>query len=243
VFEKIPLWEVVDEGIVTLRGSIVFAFQGRLLSFEGVETQSMEVDVDFLASYLKSFVENKPLYGSVIAEVRSAELSGSDLFDRYLSLHEKNAITRKIAEEKVKRTGNKLFRSVYFVFEYPVFENPREFYETKNVQAKMESAFEKVKTMCDSFERLYAASYGERPKKLTGLEIWQHLFRMINPYLKNCPSEISIHRSAREQLFLDDVYDSESDLTLRYISTCCPLRSTLLLEPSFFREYRLKQEW
>lgn len=218
MYKKIPLFEVLEKSLITLKGSIVIAFRGKMLSYEGMRVEDLEADVNFMSSFVKSFFsEDKSFFGSVIAEVK--KLPSHSLFQNFLSLHSKNVLGKEIAEKKVEKMKDCLFRDIYFVFEYPVFENLKEFNSCKNIQEKFKSAFEKVETISDVFEKAYFSNYGEKPQRLTGLEMWQHLFRMINPYVEEIPQRILDTRSAREQLFLDDVYDDERDLYLRYNGT------------------------
>lgn len=208
MYQKIPLFDVYDDFLVTLRGSFVIAYQGKMQSYEGVEDVS--ADVEFLSSFFKSFAGNQTFYGSVIVEnVRDENAS---VFQKHLEIHGKHYLSSLIAKKKVVNSKDKIFRRMYYVFEYPLFNTPDEFYKCKDFKRKIDEAHERLETICENFEKQYFGQFGSVPKRLKGIQMWQHLFKMINPYLTVVPEKILPERSAREQLFLDDVLDERGNL-------------------------------
>jgi len=214
MYSKVPLFDVFDDFLITLRGSFVVAYEGKMQSYEGVEDVSS--DVEFLSSFIKSYAGLQTVYFSIIVE--NVRNENSEVFQKHLVLHKNHPLSFLVAQKKVSNLKDKIFRRVYFVLEHPVFETPQEFYECTNFNRKIKEVRERLDVVCENFERQYFGQYGILPKKMTGMQMWQHLFKMVNPYLTTVPEKISFERSAREQLFLEDVNDAEGSL-LKYGDT------------------------
>lgn len=211
MYRKIPLFDVLDDCLVTLRGSLVIAYKGIMPSYEGIE--SVSPDIFFFSSFLKSFAGVSTVYGSIITENIVDE--NAEVFRKHLSLHSNNPLSSVVAKNRISRMKNRIFRNIYYVFEYPLFKNLADFHKCKNFKAVLDEAYDRLHVICENFERQYLGQYCFLPKRLSGLEMWQHLFRMINPYIFEVPEKLSYLRSPREQLFLNDVIDEKGNV-LKY---------------------------
>ncbi len=222
MYSKIPLWYVSNEGLILLNGSFVFAYEVFFPSLEGVEDKNIQDDVERLSVFLKSLVKNKSVYVSLLFETTKDK---SFILERYKKIHAKHFLMSKISNYRIESLKDRLIRRTKFIVCIPMYNSAVEFQKVlKSSPNAIKKNLEDIIAFSDVLDKeiknFFSSNYQTTPVRLTGQQMWQHLFSMINPDYQ--PPDIlirsydDIHKSYREQLFLGDFIDEEGVDYLRY---------------------------
>lgn len=237
MFKKIPLWDVFEDGLILTDGSIVNAYKIRFPSYEGVDDEDLAGDVNILSQFLSIFERPHSVFLSFISETTLAK---KDLMDRYGRYHASNPVNKVVAEERDKKLKDRLIRNNYLIICYPVFKNKSDFAKKarkdpaslKKIYSETERELE---ILGSEVERFFLENYNYSPIKMTGREIWRHIYMMLNPDAEQPAEPVFSSESnlappsLREQLFLSDTAEKD-DADGHYISYNGSLISTLSLD-------------
>lgn len=230
MYSKIPLWYVVDDGFVLLNGSFVFAFDVFFPSIEGIEERDVVDDIERFVVFLKSLLRDRSVYVSFLFETTYDK---EFIFEKYKQIHASHFLMRKISEYKVDALRNRLIRKAKMIISIPLYKNVIEFRKMMKsspgaVNRQFRSVIEFSEVIQKEVISFFESYYQVLPIRLSGQQMWNHLFYMINAKESenhiNNKVDFSIltkknpDMSFREMLFLGDFFDDESKDYLTYMN-------------------------
>lgn len=218
MYKRIPLFAVADDHLVLMDGYLVYGWQLRVFPYEGIETEDLEREIANFAVFLGNL--EKGTGGSIfvscildISELKDSDMSG------YLDYHKDNVLNAAVAADRVERYKKKVKRKLYLVIAVPMFSSRSEFQKAlkKGVDVSYRKALESAALIGQQVARFYKENYSYEALKMSGTDMWKHLFSMINPH-QVVPEPVYPEDSEfpdsvptlREQLFVSDFVDPDS---------------------------------
>lgn len=224
MYSKIPLWQVLDNGFMLLNGSYVFAFEIFFPSIEGVERKDMVDDIERLAVFMKSLIRDKSVFISFLTEMTKDK---DIVLNKYREIHAHHHLMKEISEQRIKSLEQKLIRRSKLIISIPLYRSAVEFHKIQKsspqkVKEEIKRVFDFSKVVESEVLSFFEANYQIAPIRLTGEEMWQHLFSMTNSSINGIKLELTSNgdssKSYRELLFLGDFYDDERKDYLVYMN-------------------------
>jgi len=213
MYEKIPLYNMTDDGFVLMDGLIVKAYRFYPLNYEGVVGERHLQDIRQHENLCKM------LTGCYLSYVVELSKDNRSLLDLHIRYHESNRTNRFLAKTSAReKFSERLLPTVTLVIGVPMFESRSDFGKALKKPSRITQTYqETVKRLgiiSGEIKRFYRERYGICLEELLPEAMWKHLAKMVSGREKEpvLPSETNIAPpSLRSQLFFSDVKSEDLD--------------------------------